>query len=210
MKERQSSDALGAGIILIGFGVLMLFRGVVPVFPWILAIIGLASLPAALRRDRGWGAWQAFYWLVGLAVLFATETFWPGILILLGGSMLLRALSPGVQGAEPEERIAQEPVTIVPLEPANLSMVQEAAAVEPDDHGTSPLSPEDVDLLEAELVAAVESEAEASLAAADIATAPRSDQSQGPNINGDQHNLDDDQNEPDTDQQGQETGTEIA
>ena len=72
MKGHRSPDSLGVGIFLVGLGVLFLLPGRVGFFPWILVVIALAGLPSALSGSRGWPAWQGLFWLIGLAVLFAT------------------------------------------------------------------------------------------------------------------------------------------
>jgi hypothetical protein len=159
MKRHRSPDSLGAGIFLIGLGILFLLPGRVGFFPWILVVIGLAGLPSALSGSRGWAAWQGLFWLVGLAVLFATNSIWPGILILAGASMLMGAVAGGAKAkkaAEPD--VAHEPVTttrlphVAPPEPE----LAPTADIELDDPGTAPLSYEDIDALEAELAETVE------------------------------------------------------
>jgi len=84
-------DGLSGGVLLIGLGVLFLIDSI-PFFPWILLVIGLASLPGSIARDGLWAGLQGAIWLGGLAVLFATGDFWPGILILIGLSTLAGAM----------------------------------------------------------------------------------------------------------------------
>lgn len=99
MEDAQKAYAgLSGGIFLIGLGILLLVPGV-GIWPWILAVIGLASLPASLATKRGWYGWQGFFWLVGLAILFAYGLFWPGILILAGISVLMGGLTRGAEGS---------------------------------------------------------------------------------------------------------------
>ena len=103
--DKKYYETLSAGIILIGLGVLFLVPGV-GFWPWILVVVGLAGLPASLANKKGWLGWQGFFWLAGLAVLFATGFIWPGILILIGLSMLLGALTRQSEGspfAQPAE-----------------------------------------------------------------------------------------------------------
>ncbi len=155
MKQHRTSDSMGVGIVLIGIGVMVLLRGIISPVPWILGLIAVASLPSALRRKHGWAAWQSFYWLMGLAILFSTGLLWPGILVLAGGSMLLPAFAH--EGKPVEEEIVAEPVTVIPVEP--VVVAEESASVEDEptaNRGTSPLSRADIDELEAELAAAVE------------------------------------------------------
>jgi len=89
--NKRAYESASAGILLIGLGVLFLTR--VGIWPWILAVIGLAGLPASLAQKRGWYGWQGLFWMIGLAVVFATGLFWPGILILVGLSVLMGALT---------------------------------------------------------------------------------------------------------------------
>jgi hypothetical protein len=96
--KREHYHTLSGGIFLIGLGLLFLLPGV-GFWPWILVVIGAASLPESLAQNRGWMGWQGFFWLAGLAVLFASGYFWPGILILIGLSMLLGALTREISGS---------------------------------------------------------------------------------------------------------------
>lgn len=97
MKDKQYYGGLSAGLFLIGLGLLFLLQ--VGIWPWILAVIGVANLPASLANKKGWYAWQGFIWLVGLAILFASGYFWPGLLILIGVSMLCGALTRQGEGS---------------------------------------------------------------------------------------------------------------
>lgn len=92
MRRNVSYDSLSGGLFLIGLGLIFLLPGF-GIWPWILAVIGISQLPTNLARKRGWYGWQSCFWLVGLAILFATDIFWPGILILIGLSILLGALT---------------------------------------------------------------------------------------------------------------------
>ncbi len=49
---------------------------------------------------------QAAIWLIGLGILWLTGQWWPGILILIGLSMVAKSF---VRSAEPEEPAAPEP-----------------------------------------------------------------------------------------------------
>ena len=103
-KRTQKSALEGAsgGIFLIGLGILFLTK--VDFFPWILVVMGLTSLPGSVAQKGFWAGIQGFIWLAGLAVLFATDTLWPGILILAGLSILAGAIvrPPGLEGSKPK------------------------------------------------------------------------------------------------------------
>lgn len=98
MGTKGAYEAVSGGLFLIGLGLLFLLPGV-SFFPWILVVIGLAELPASLANDKGWAGWQGFVWLVGLALLFWSGHFFPGILILMGVSALIGAVTRGHQGS---------------------------------------------------------------------------------------------------------------
>ncbi|MHB1294990.1 MAG: hypothetical protein ACYC4R_08315 [Anaerolineae bacterium] len=91
MDRKPPYEAMSGGILLVGIGILLLVPGL-GFWPWILVVAAIAGLPASLAANRGWLGWQSFFWLTGLAVLFATGYFWPGILILAGLSMLIGGL----------------------------------------------------------------------------------------------------------------------
>ncbi len=92
---------LSAGFFLIGLGALFLLR--LGIWPWILAVIGLAGLPMAMATKRGWLGYQGAFWMIGLAVLFWSGHFWPGILILVGLSVLLGGMSWGSRSAQKDQ-----------------------------------------------------------------------------------------------------------
>lgn len=110
-EQRYKSKLEGAsgGIILIGIGVIFLME--IPIFPWILVVIGLASLPGSLAQKGLWAGLQGAVWLIGLAILFATNKIWPGILILIGLSIIAGSVArppmlekqKGKRGLPPDE-----------------------------------------------------------------------------------------------------------
>lgn len=169
MRTNRSADTTGAGIFLIGLGIVFLLRNRIDFLPWVLAVIAISRVPAALAGDRGWEAWQAPFWLLGLAILFATELLWPGILVLVGLSMLLRAAT---KAKGPAAELADEPVTVAPLPsaaredaPRAADLGDEAGLAAPAEAvseyvtaegGTRPLSSADVRALEQELAHEVE------------------------------------------------------
>jgi hypothetical protein len=77
--------------MLIGLAITVFVTGV---WPWILAVLGLASAPFALER-AGLPGLIAPAWLVALAILFEADMIWPGILVLV----ILTVLARGVISA---------------------------------------------------------------------------------------------------------------
>ncbi|MHB1317569.1 MAG: hypothetical protein ACYCYF_03015 [Anaerolineae bacterium] len=98
MKTNRE-NALSMGLLLIGIGLIFLLPGI-GFWPWILVVVALAGLPSALSRGRDWMAWQGTFWLIGMAILFAFDLFWPGVLLLAGVSVLLGGLTLGKQRAD--------------------------------------------------------------------------------------------------------------
>lgn len=89
-KHKSKLEGASGGIILVGIGLIFLLN--IDFFPAILVVIGLASLPGSLAQKGLWAGIQGSVWLIGLAILFATDKLWPGILILIGLSMIGGAL----------------------------------------------------------------------------------------------------------------------
>jgi hypothetical protein len=91
-------SALSGGILLIGIGVIFLLR--LDFFPAILAVLGLSTIVAGLATGRGWYGIQGGIWLIGLYFLFRFDILFPGILILIGISGLIAALTrPMLKGS---------------------------------------------------------------------------------------------------------------
>jgi hypothetical protein len=121
MQNKRYFESLSGGILLIGLGILFLVPGL-GFWPWILVVVGAAQLPALLANNKGWYAWQGFFWLVGLAFLFSSGFFWPGILILVGISMLFGALSRESKGSPFGTRPLESPSQPTPsTEPGEAS-----------------------------------------------------------------------------------------
>lgn len=95
--NKKQYEALSGGIFLIGLG--LLFLGRLGFWPWILVVIAFAQLPMLLAQNQGWAGWQGFFWLIGLAILFASGRFWPWILILVGVSVLIGAITKDAEGS---------------------------------------------------------------------------------------------------------------
>lgn len=89
--SKEKAGGMSGGIFLIGIGIIFWLN--LDFFPWILVVIALAALPGNVVNESWPAALQELVWLIGLAVLFGTGTFWPGILILIGLSIIAGALA---------------------------------------------------------------------------------------------------------------------
>ncbi|MBN1200644.1 MAG: hypothetical protein JXJ20_02190 [Anaerolineae bacterium] len=89
-KHKDKLEGATGGIMLIGIGLIFLLE--IGFWPWILVVVGLASLPTSVANDGLWAGMQGSLWLIGIALLFALDVFWPGILILVGLSVLIGAI----------------------------------------------------------------------------------------------------------------------
>ena len=98
MENKDAFHGMTGGIILIGIGIIFLAN--IDFFPAILVVIGLAGLPESVAQKGFWAGIQSAVWLIGIAALFTFDIFWPGILILIGLSMVAGALvrPPGMEG----------------------------------------------------------------------------------------------------------------
>lgn len=96
-EHRDEMGGAAGGILLVGIGVI--FLAGIDFFPWILVVIGLAGVPGSVASKGFWAGLQGAVWMIGLALLFAFDAFWPGILILVGLSMLAGSLvrPPGLK-----------------------------------------------------------------------------------------------------------------
>lgn len=83
---------VSVGVMLVGIGIV--FAAGVGFWPWILAVVGAATLPAAASRNRFAEGLQTLIWLGGLTVLFALDAIWPGILVILVASFLAHLIVP--------------------------------------------------------------------------------------------------------------------
>ena len=85
--KKDTLEGMSGGIFLIGLGVLFLVDEI-DFWPWILLVIGLASVPGSIASEGLWAGLQGLVWMGGLAVLFASGQFFPGVLILIGLSLV--------------------------------------------------------------------------------------------------------------------------
>lgn len=90
-KQKNTLDTMTGGIILIGIGLIFLLE--LDFFPTILFVLGLAIMPSAIAREGTCSGLQGSLWLIGIGTLFALDIFWPGILILIGLSVILGAFA---------------------------------------------------------------------------------------------------------------------
>jgi hypothetical protein len=68
-----------------------------------------------MKRSRtGAGNINAAVWLIGLGILWLTDMWWPGILILIGVSMLVQVMIPKAAEAGVISPPAKEPVVESP------------------------------------------------------------------------------------------------
>ncbi|MCD4686927.1 MAG: hypothetical protein K8S97_13435 [Anaerolineae bacterium] len=90
-RKRRSKmlHGMGGGLFMIGLGVMFLLN--IPFWPWILALIGITSVPSSIAEDGLWAGLQTLVWMGGLAIIFATGQ-WALILILIGLSTMLGAM----------------------------------------------------------------------------------------------------------------------
>src|SRR6056297_884541 len=91
MTRKQTAGSLTGGLILIGLAIIILVKDIA-FFPWILAVIGVAILPGSIIKEGWRHALTASSWLIGLALCFYFQIFWPGILILIGITLILEGL----------------------------------------------------------------------------------------------------------------------
>ena len=91
MERRDPLAAAGGAIMLIGIVILLVWDAV-DFWPWLLAVIGLSSLPVGVVRGGIPAGLLPAAWLIGLAALFAAGLFWPGILVLIGLTIMAGAV----------------------------------------------------------------------------------------------------------------------
>ncbi|HPE69149.1 MAG TPA: hypothetical protein P5560_07135 [Thermotogota bacterium] len=94
----KNTGYLTGAIFLIGLAIIFWVEAI-GFWPWILALIGIAAFPQVLVMKGLVEALQTILWMVGLALLFHFSIFWPGILILIGVSILLGIFSRHDRGS---------------------------------------------------------------------------------------------------------------
>lgn len=73
--------------MLIGIGLIFLLG--IDFWPWILFVVAVPALLSGIAKDGLWAGLQGALWLVGIGVIALLGIWWPGILILIGLSMLI-------------------------------------------------------------------------------------------------------------------------
>ncbi len=97
MDRKKTTSSLTGGLLLIGMAILFLVKEVA-FFPWILAVIGVAILPSTILK-KGWQhSLTGSTWLIGLAICFYFNVIWPGVLILVGLTLIFEGLFPKIRG----------------------------------------------------------------------------------------------------------------
>lgn len=89
---RKIGERIAWGIILIIGGLFLIinqFAFKIPIFPWILLAIGVAIFLIDLFSGEFWGGLQALIWLGGLAFAFYYDQILPGIIIIIGVSIIV-------------------------------------------------------------------------------------------------------------------------
>lgn len=150
--SRNREKALSFGLFLVGVGALFLVP-TISIWPWILVVMAISGLPTALARGWNWLAWQSTIWLIGLAILFALDLLWPGVLLLFGLSALMRGLSardrPEEQSSPPEAATPWSDMAERPLD-LDEPLFGEPAQAPPSGEGLSadkPAGPRDTERL---------------------------------------------------------------
>lgn len=92
---KRSDERIVIGIIFIIAGLFLVINQYafkIPFFPWILLVIGVAIFLISLFSGSIFGGLQALIWFGGLAFAFYYNQILPGILIIIGVSIILSAI----------------------------------------------------------------------------------------------------------------------
>src|SRR5437763_424813 len=95
MRQQNPMRAIATGIFLIGLAFAFIIGGhfFLPLLFVALAVSSLFGTLSTLRPGAVYGGLQSFIWLLGLAFLFLTDWWWPGILFIVGISVIVGALA---------------------------------------------------------------------------------------------------------------------
>ena len=88
MKSRL--DQAGGAAVLIGIGLIFLLN--IGFWPWILFVVAVPAFLHGISDGGVSGGLKAAVWLLGLGVIALFDLWWPGILILVGISILVETL----------------------------------------------------------------------------------------------------------------------
>lgn len=84
-------EGASGAIILIGIGLIFLLD--IGFWPWILFVVAAPAVLSGIAEGGLWAGLQGGVWLLGIGVLALLNAWWPGILIVIGLSMLVGALA---------------------------------------------------------------------------------------------------------------------
>ena len=95
MRQQNPMRAISGGIFLIGLAFAFIIGGhfFLPLLFVALAVCSLFGTLSTFRPGAIYGGLQSFIWLLGLAFLFLTDWWWPGILFIIGISAIVGALA---------------------------------------------------------------------------------------------------------------------
>lgn len=111
-RMKAEDATVGTAVFLIGLGLLWLSD--IAFFPGILLVFGLVGLVSSLVTREIVDGLQTVLWMGGLYVMFAYDLWWPGIVILIGLSMLLGAFDPdeSEDGRKKKKRTLDGPIDV--------------------------------------------------------------------------------------------------
>lgn len=95
-------EGASGAIILIGIGLIFLLD--ISFWPWILFVVAAPAVLSGIAEGGLWAGLQGGVWLIGIGVLALLDAWWPGILILIGLSMLVGALATPPAVADKRKR----------------------------------------------------------------------------------------------------------
>lgn len=90
MKRTDERIVIGVIFVITGlFLIINQFMFKISFFPWILLVIGVFIFLISLFSANFWGGLQALLWLGGLSFALYYDQILPGILIIIGTSIIL-------------------------------------------------------------------------------------------------------------------------
>lgn len=88
MQPNPTANRISGAIILAGLAIIALLGA--PVWPWVLVVLAFSILPVGYTRGGVPGAIIPALWLAGLVIAILADVFWPGLLVLILLTVLLR------------------------------------------------------------------------------------------------------------------------